>query len=1101
MSGYFQPWYTVFIVSISFVCLVKDYVQSDLLFCAALALLITGKVITVEEGIQGFANEGLLTVAALFVVAQGISSTGGLDWYMGRFLGKPKTIASAQIRLMFPIAVISAFLNNTPVVAVMIPIVQRWAENNGMSKKQVLMPLSFASILGGTCTLIGTSTNLVVAGMLETWAKENKEEVGTENVDIGLFDLGKYGVPVAFSGIVYVLIFSRYLLPGGNLQRGRRSGSSSQANRAAGDDDHEDVIVGAKVTPWSDAVGRTIEASGLRGLPGLYLVSVRRSGSLIRAVGPEFVINQGDILYFTGLIESLGSICSDHGLTAMTHEDDDHEEPSLSEVSNEGENVVPISRASSSEAMKEILDLQALARSQAIDGKDKAAHLYKDGRDTSDTIGAADASVSAAEMNAALGPALVSVEKDPDASEDDHARMVLGISAADRPGLLHDISKSLNRLKVQCLHSEASAVGGRSVSIWRIVALDPETKREEIRAVVQAMLAPTTGSGAQKERGQMVMRCKVKVGSTLVDKFVKDVDFRATYGGAIIAVQRNGRAPSGKLRDVRLEANDSLVVQVRPDSSLVTLQQIARNAALKSKQESDGRRGSGSNSRRSSQDNLLNSSRRNRSSSDLPTTTTAVLDLERGNHEDAEYNEALRNELTAVANMEMNVEDLTGLDRCKVDFDIPWEDVAQLGDDAKEFLIGVQIEDTARQFIGKSAIESGLRTLPKLFLVSIERGVFDENNVLKEELTIDVTEELAPGDILWYAGAAVAVSSLRKIPGLTTLGSDQASKLSSSNQERRLVQAVVAKNGPLVGKSIRDMKFRTRYNAVVLAVHREGQRVHAKMGEVVLHAGDVLLLDAGPDLVREGFALVSILEDSAPPRLSLLVPAITCAVAMIALYTFGVMSLLVAAILAAGVMIASGALSQQEARDAIKWDVIVTIAAAFGLSKALQNSGVASFMAEQLVKLGTATNTGEIGLFVGVYLATFLISNVVTNNAAAALMFPIAAEAAAEANISLLKMSYLLMLGASASFMSPFGYQTNLMVYGPGGYVFKDFLNFGFPMQLVQLVVSVAVIAADELWYLLWIVLGGVLLVVSLAKIYGFENISNGMVKIWKKNN
>jgi len=1092
MSGYFQPWYTVFIVSISFVCLVKDYVQSDLLFCAALALLITGKVITVEEGIQGFANEGLLTVAALFVVAQGISSTGGLDWYMGRFLGKPKTIASAQIRLMFPIAVISAFLNNTPVVAVMIPIVQRWAENNGMSKKQVLMPLSFASILGGTCTLIGTSTNLVVAGMLETWAKENKEEVGTENVDIGLFDLGKYGVPVAFSGIVYVLIFSRYLLPGGNLQRGRRSGSSSQANRAAGDDDHEDVIVGAKVTPWSDAVGRTIEASGLRGLPGLYLVSVRRSGSLIRAVGPEFLINQGDILYFTGLIESLGSICSDHGLTAMTHEDDDHEEPSLSEVSNEGENVVPISRASSSEAMKEILDLQALARSQAIDGKDKAAHLYKDGRDTSDTIGAADASVSAAEMNAALGPALVSVEKDPDASEDDHARMVLGISAADRPGLLHDISKSLNRLKVQCLHSEASAVGGRSVSIWRIVALDPETKREEIRAVVQAMLAPTTGSGAQKERGQMVMRCKVKVGSTLVDKFVKDVDFRATYGGAIIAVQRNGRAPSGKLRDVRLEANDSLVVQVRPDSSLVTLQQIARNAALKSKQENDGRRGSGSNSRRSSQDNLLNSSRRNRSSS---------LDLERGNHEDAEYNEALRNELTAVANMEMNVEDLTGLDRCKVDFDIPWEDVAQLGDDAKEFLIGVQIEDTARQFIGKSAIESGLRTLPKLFLVSIERGVFDENNVLKEELTIDVSEALAPGDILWYAGAAVAVSSLRKIPGLTTLGSDQASKLSSSNQERRLVQAVVAKNGPLVGKSIRDMKFRTRYNAVVLAVHREGQRVHAKMGEVVLHAGDVLLLDAGPDLVREGFALVSILEDSAPPRLSLLVPAITCAVAMIALYTFGVMSLLVAAILAAGVMIASGALSQQEARDAIKWDVIVTIAAAFGLSKALQNSGVASFMAEQLVKLGTATNTGEIGLFVGVYLATFLISNVVTNNAAAALMFPIAAEAAAEANISLLKMSYLLMLGASASFMSPFGYQTNLMVYGPGGYVFKDFLNFGFPMQLVQLVVSVAAIAADELWYLLWIVLGGVLLVVSLAKIYGFENISNGMVKIWKKNN
>ena len=85
-------------------------------------------------------------------------------------------------------------------------------------------------------------------------------------MDIGLFDLGKYGVPVAFSGIVYVLIFSRYLLPGGNLQRGRRTGSPSQANRAERDNDNEDVIVGAKVTPWSDAVGKTIEASGMRGL-------------------------------------------------------------------------------------------------------------------------------------------------------------------------------------------------------------------------------------------------------------------------------------------------------------------------------------------------------------------------------------------------------------------------------------------------------------------------------------------------------------------------------------------------------------------------------------------------------------------------------------------------------------------------------------------------------------------------------------------------------------------------------------------------------------------------------------------------------------------
>ena len=296
-----------------------------------------------------------------------------------------------------------------------------------------------------------------------------------------------------------------------------------------------------------------------------------------------------------------------------------------------------------------------------------------------------------------------------------------------------------------------------------------------------------------------------------------------------------------------------------------------------------------------------------------------------------------------------------------------------------------------------------------------------------------------------------------------------------NSQERRLIQAVVAKTGPLVGKSIREMKFRTRYNAVVLAVHREGARVHARIGDVVLHPGDVLLLDAGPDFQREaghsgsGFALVSVLEDSAPPRLRLLVPVLVIAVAMIAVYTAGATELLVAAVFAAAIMIACGALSEQEARDAIKWDVIVTIAAAFGMSKALQNSVVAWIIAPRLVRLAEISGTGRVGLLTAVYFATFLISNVVTNNAAAALMFPIAAEAAEKAGETLMSVSFLVMLAASASFMSPFGYQTNLMVYGPGGYVFKDFLRFGVPMQVVQLVVSVTVIAlGSSLWWVSW---------------------------------
>jgi hypothetical protein len=453
----------------------------------------------------------------------------------------------------------------------------------------------------------------------------------------------------------------------------------------------------------------------------------------------------------------------------------------------------------------------------------------------------------------------------------------------------------------------------------------------------------------------------------------------------------------------------------------------------------------------------------------------------------------------------------------------------------KEFLIAVRIKAGARNFIRKTADDAGLRALPGLFLVSIERprtaatlaattpstaaaaaataarvlsivGAASSSRAVVSQVDIvdPGDDPLEAGDVLWYAGNANSIAMIRKVPGLAPYSSDQVDKLNGNNQERRLVQAVVAKTGPLVGKSIRDTKFRSRYNAVVLAVHREGVRVHARIGDVVLLPGDVLLLDAGPDFHREaghsgsGFALVSVLEDSAPPRLRLLVPVILIAIAMITLFTAGVMNLLIAAIFAAAIMMACGALSEQEARNAVKWDVIVTIAAAFGMSRALQNSGVAGTVAAKLVQLAELSGTGRAGLLVAVYFATFLISNVVTNNAAAALMFPIAAEAAERQGETLESISFLVMLAASASFMSPFGYQTNLMVYGPGGYVFKDFLRFGFPMQVVQLVVSVAVIVLGSgLWWVSWGFTGIVFALVCVVMTTEMPTPSGVLASLW----
>jgi Na+/H+ antiporter NhaD/arsenite permease-like protein len=176
--------------------------------------------------------------------------TGGLDWYMAKLLGRPKSVTSAQLRLMVPISFISAFLNNTPVVVVMIPIVQKWCRNLSMPVGQLLIPLSFATILGGTCTLIGTSTNLVVYGLLE----DNYPGV----YNIGLFSLGQYGVPVALVGMTYILLFAPCTLPGGLKQK----------ERVLPCDDGS-ILLGALMTQWSPAAGRTVRRSGLRDTGGM----------------------------------------------------------------------------------------------------------------------------------------------------------------------------------------------------------------------------------------------------------------------------------------------------------------------------------------------------------------------------------------------------------------------------------------------------------------------------------------------------------------------------------------------------------------------------------------------------------------------------------------------------------------------------------------------------------------------------------------------------------------------------------------------------------------------------------------------------------------
>ena len=582
-----EGWTSMGVAVAVLATLALNVAAPDLVMVGALTVLLALGIVAPADALAGFGNEAVLTVAALFVVAAGFRETGGLDYVARRLLGRPRTVIGAQLRMMVPVAAMSAFLNNTPLVALMVPVVTDWAKRTGHSGGKLFIPLSYAAILGGTCTLIGTSTNLVVIGMARA---------AHPDLSIGIFDLSVVGIPTAIAGVLFIAATSRWLLP-------------SRGESAESLDNPREYTVAMRLLAESPIVGQTIEEAGLRHLPGLYLVEIEREEEHIVAVGPGTRLRSDDILLFAGVVDSV-------------------------------------------------------------------------------------------------------------------------------------------------------------VDLRKIRGLVPET--------------------------------------------------------------------------------------------------------------------------------------------------------------------------------------------------------------------------------------------------------------------------------------------------------DQVGKLLQSSVHRRLIEAVVAARSPLVDKTVRDSRFRTNYDAAIIAVHRQGERIRAKVGDIVLDAGDTLLLEAHPGFVRRhkndaSFALVHEVEGSAPPRHSRASIAAAIMVAMVAVNALGWMSLVTSAFIAVGSMIATRCITASEARRSVELPVLVAIAAAFGVGRALDESGAAHVIASALVDV--AAPFGPVGVLGAVYVSTAFFTNIIGNNAAAALMYPVTAAAAEAAGIALAPALFVLMVAGSASFATPIGYQTNLMVLGPGRYRFSDFFRIGLPLQLVVGSVALTVVA------------------------------------------
>ncbi|MGF1520369.1 MAG: SLC13 family permease, partial [Nodosilinea sp.] len=352
---------------------------------------------------------------------------------------------------------------------------------------------------------------------------------------------------------------------------------------------------------------------------------------------------------------------------------------------------------------------------------------------------------------------------------------------------------------------------------------------------------------------------------------------------------------------------------------------------------------------------------------------------------------------------------------------------------------------------GKTVEQAGLRHLPGLYLAEIVRG----QQVIP---AVGPKEVLRDNDQLVFVGAIDSIVDLHRLRGLQP-ATDQVFKLDTPRLGRCLTEAVVSDSCPLVGKTVREGEFRTRYNAVVLAVARNGERLRGKIGDIRLRTGDALLLEANPVFEAQyrsskDFYLVSAVPDSTPINHDKAPLALVAMVGMVVLASFGWMSMLHAAVLAALVMVATGCCSPHKALASIEWSVLLVIAASLGLGQAMASTGVATAMANVL--LGPANSNPWVALVL-VYGATTLLTEIVTNNAAAALIFPVAIALAKSLGVDFMPFVIAIMVGASASFATPIGYQTNLMVYGPGGYRFTDFLRVGLPINLLFWLITVMV--------------------------------------------
>lgn len=373
-----------------------------------------------------------------------------------------------------------------------------------------------------------------------------------------------------------------------------------------------------------------------------------------------------------------------------------------------------------------------------------------------------------------------------------------------------------------------------------------------------------------------------------------------------------------------------------------------------------------------------------------------------------------------------------------------------LSNKSREYMVEVIVRKGSN-IAGLSIEEAGLRNLKGLFLVEIVRKTLvikavSPNTILYEQ------------DVLIFAGDTETITEM--INAKSGLQLSQVGMFSKKSQTE-VMEIVVSHNSTLIGKTVKQANFRGKYDAAIIAVHRNGERISGKIGMVKLRAGDVLLILAGNDFLKRA-AEVQDFYLMSRGRKFRKIPAYKSIILLggvilaVILSAFHLVPLFISLTLLLVLVMLLRITSPKDIHKSIDFNLIFVIALSLALGTAMIKSGLASIVARNGIDIFKPL--GIIGILTGIYLVTAILASYITNKAAVALIFPISLAMAVDLNAPVLPFILVVAFAGAASFMTPIGYQTNLMVYGPGGYSFRDYFKIGFPLTLIYMVVTISIL-------------------------------------------